>query len=98
MELGLEGRVALVMGASRGIGRAIAGALVREGARVAIASRSEERIAAAAEEIGGGPLVAGAGGSARVGQLPVGVGEAVGAVHIPGAHTGRAPARRPPPP
>jgi 3-oxoacyl-[acyl-carrier protein] reductase len=39
MDLGLEGRVALVMGASRGIGKAIAKALAREGARVAISSR-----------------------------------------------------------
>jgi 3-oxoacyl-[acyl-carrier protein] reductase len=52
MDLGLAGRVALVTGASKGIGRAIAAALVAEGARVAIASRSGERIMAAAEEIG----------------------------------------------
>lgn len=52
MDLGLSGRVALVAGASAGIGRGIAAALVAEGARVAIASRSRERIDAAAAEIG----------------------------------------------
>ena len=52
MDLGLEGRVALVTGASQGIGRAIAEQLVAEGARVAISSRSEERIRATADEIG----------------------------------------------
>lgn len=46
------GRVALVAGASAGIGRGIAAALVAEGARVAIASRSRERIDATAAEIG----------------------------------------------
>jgi 3-oxoacyl-[acyl-carrier protein] reductase len=35
VDLGLEGRVALVMGASRGLGRGIAATLAREGARVA---------------------------------------------------------------
>jgi 3-oxoacyl-[acyl-carrier protein] reductase len=51
MDLGLGGRVALVMGASRGIGRGIAAALAREGAHVAIASRSEERLEEAAAAV-----------------------------------------------
>jgi 3-oxoacyl-[acyl-carrier protein] reductase len=46
MDLGLGGKVALVTGASRGIGRAIAAELVAEGARVAISSRSPEQTAA----------------------------------------------------
>lgn len=52
MDLGLTGRVALVCGASAGLGRAIAAELVAEGATVAISSRSAERSGAAAEAIG----------------------------------------------
>ena len=52
MDLGLRDRVALVTGGSKGIGKAVAAGLVAEGARVAIASRSEERIGAAADEVG----------------------------------------------
>ena len=52
MDLGLSGRVALVTGGSKGIGRAIAAELVAEGAKVAISSRSREGIDATASEIG----------------------------------------------
>jgi 3-oxoacyl-[acyl-carrier protein] reductase len=57
MDLGLEGRVALVTGASRGIGLGIARELAAEGAAVAISSRSPERIESAAAEIGARPYV-----------------------------------------
>ncbi len=53
MDLGIDGRVALVMGASKGIGLGVAGALAREGARVAMASRSLERLAEAAAGLDG---------------------------------------------
>jgi 3-oxoacyl-[acyl-carrier protein] reductase len=53
MNLGIEGKVALVLGASRGIGRGIAAALAREGARVAISSRSADVLDEAAAAIDG---------------------------------------------
>jgi 3-oxoacyl-[acyl-carrier protein] reductase len=56
MDLGLSGKVAMVAGASRGLGFAVAEALSREGARVSIASRDERAIQAAAGRIGGDVL------------------------------------------
>ena len=53
MDLGIFGRTALVLGASRGIGRGIAVALAREGVRVALASRSRERLEETVAEIEG---------------------------------------------
>jgi 3-oxoacyl-[acyl-carrier protein] reductase len=51
MDLGIAGKVALVMGASKGIGRGVAAALAREGAEVAVASRSKQRIESTAHEL-----------------------------------------------
>ncbi|MEE9593709.1 MAG: SDR family oxidoreductase [Thermoplasmata archaeon] len=51
MDLGLRGKAALVAAASQGLGKAIAWELAREGARVAMCSRDEGRIRAAAEAI-----------------------------------------------
>lgn len=51
MDLGLKGKTAVVMAASAGIGRAVALALAREGARIAICARERERLEATATEI-----------------------------------------------
>jgi len=51
MDLGLKGRVAIVAAASKGLGRAVAMELAREGASVAICARSESNLAEAAAKI-----------------------------------------------
>ena len=54
MNLGLEGRAFVVGGGSRGLGRAVAEELVREGARVLLVARDADALRAAARELGEG--------------------------------------------
>ena len=51
MDLGLKGKIAIVTGASRGIGRECAIALAREGARVCVTARDEALLATAVEDV-----------------------------------------------
>src|SRR5262245_25801360 len=53
MELGLQGKTALVTGASQGIGREVARALCQEGARVVLVAQNAERLEAAARYVRG---------------------------------------------
>ena len=59
MDLGLGGRGYLVTGASRGLGFAVAQALVVDGARVLVSSRSADAVDAAVAHLGGPPAAHG---------------------------------------
>ena len=63
MDLGLTNKIAMVAGASRGLGFAVARALAKEGAQISLSSRTLEAAQAAAEKIGqetGKPVLAAA--------------------------------------
>lgn len=86
----LEGRIALVTGASTGIGFAIARELHRRGAAVTIAARSAERLETAAAAIGEGctPVVADVRVGAEVDALVEGTLAAHGAIDVLVANAG----------
>ena len=97
MDLGIEGRVALLTGASRGIGYACATALAAEGVRVAICARGRAAVEAAARDIAaetGGDVTAFVADVARsqdVVRLLSEVAEAMGGVDILLANNGGPP-------
>ncbi len=93
MDLGIEGRSRSYSARSRGIGRGIASALAREGARVAIASRTAETLERTAAELAGdvSPFVADTADLDRLGLLPGAVAEALGPVEILVTNTGGPP-------
>jgi 3-oxoacyl-[acyl-carrier protein] reductase len=93
MELGIKGRTALVLGASRGIGRGIAASLAREGARVAIASRTPEDLVKTAAEIEGDvtPIGAETGNLEHLAGVPAEVEKQIGPIDILVTNTGGPP-------
>lgn len=97
MDLGLKGKVALVSGASKGLGKAVALGLAREGASVAILARDEARIQAAAKDIRdatGAPVLALTADVTRPADIRRAVEETAkrfGAIHILITNTGGPP-------
>jgi 3-oxoacyl-[acyl-carrier protein] reductase len=84
MDMGLTGKRALVLGASKGLGFGIAQGLANEGARVAIASRTIEGSKTAAEKIGKGvlPFICDTGKADQIDALVRDVTAALGGVDI----------------
>jgi 3-oxoacyl-[acyl-carrier protein] reductase len=91
MDLGLDGKVALVTGASKGIGRGIAAELIAEGARVAISSSSRERVEATAAQLGATPFVHDSGDLDHAAVLVAEVAEALGPIDVLVCNTGGPP-------
>ena len=92
MDFGLKDRRALVTGASRGLGKAVAAALRQEGAAVAICSREAARIEAAARDIGAVGLAADLAAPGAADDVLRRAAERLGGIDILVVNTGGPPA------
>jgi 3-oxoacyl-[acyl-carrier protein] reductase len=95
MDLGLRGRAAIVTGGSKGLGRAIAEELAREGCNVSICARHEDEVLAAADELRALGVKVHAQGAdvtdpAQVASFVAASAEALGGVDILVNNAGRA--------
>ena len=88
MDLGLEGKRAIVTGGSKGIGKAIARELAREGVDVAIVARSRDQLESTAKELAVEtkrrviPLVADVTSKEQVDRMVAEAAERLGGLHI----------------
>src|SRR5580692_4033540 len=88
MDLGLQGKYAVVTGGSRGIGKAIARELAREGVDVAIVARNKEPLEATARELGAEtnrrivPLAADVTSKEQVDRMVAEAARQLGGLHI----------------
>jgi 3-oxoacyl-[acyl-carrier protein] reductase len=94
MDLGISGRVALVAGASRGLGHAAASALVAEGCRVAIVARDGARLEAAAAGLGAVAVAGDVSRADEITRIVAEVRERLGAIDILVANAGGPPPGR----
>jgi 3-oxoacyl-[acyl-carrier protein] reductase len=92
MDLGLAGQRAIVLGASRGLGKAIATTLAAEGARVAVVARHAERLAEVARTLNGIALVYDLSGEASAAAAVTDAIAQLGGVDILIVNTGGPPA------
>jgi NAD(P)-dependent dehydrogenase (short-subunit alcohol dehydrogenase family) len=93
---GLDGRVALITGASSGLGATVARTLADAGARVAVAARREDRLAALAGDVGGVAVACDLLDPAQVDALVPRVADQLGGpeilVNVAGGFAGACPA------